>query len=857
MRKTIYSILLPLLALIVAAQPVQAQKSITEYDLPVIVPMTSARNISPSKHTAYIRVSANIDYEATTDVEWLSVGKNNQGIYYTAETNSEILPRTGRITLTNAEKGITRTITITQDRENTVEKIVIPSSIKPTSVTASVSTSTSYKIENTIDGNLSTMYRCGVDTGTCNEQNPLVLTYYFDGASIDNVTYDSRQNYTGVFGHIKIYYKLKGQEDFTYLTVVDMTGNSSSSAAVSATFPLTDNGLENVEAIKFEVWDGYRSGATEYFQCAEMTFNQSITKSGDYSVFADNLLTELKPTVTQEDIDNIGDPFVANLAQQIFDGKYKTKYRVGTYPCIYTPARVENDLVTSGAYDIFEGVTGVMLSPGKNAVVVDGIPSGAQVNLTVCSWTVPEGSYPKYYHYPIKNGLNVITHTYDSCGMAYISYFNDTPEKYTPIGVHLVNSIVQGYMSNKLSNEEMQTMLEKAPYTVIDLMGDRVHMTFEVKSLLKYTKGEYRRLINIYDSVIFWTHKLIGLEKYNRVPANRTLFYVNYDYFMYKTYLGASAKYDVTDILVPANFTNASKSTMWGVAHEWGHQHQLRPYFNWAGMGEVTNNMHSCYNCMYMGCSTQNMTNEFGQGYKDYFKGKHPKEGKVSKFRHLGYVNASRFSYSPKMQQAYLAMEDSIIKPIATDSLHAATYNEGALGNRLASIFQIYDWYMLKGNTDVYPDLYESLRRTDTDEDKYALAAAAQNGVAGRYNLLAQKYPESCWVIDKYIKASGSNTWDNQVPYIFNFIWKISTVTGYNWFRYFELWGYLRQVAMDINDDYGTKFYCMTPEMYDEFKADMDARVESGELQEMTDAMIHEIASLPIPKVAKNKQIPN
>ena len=89
MRKTIYSILLPLLALVVAAQPVQAQKkSITEYDLPVIVPMTSARNISPSKHTAYIRVSANIDYEATTDVEWLSVGKNNQGIYYTAETNS-------------------------------------------------------------------------------------------------------------------------------------------------------------------------------------------------------------------------------------------------------------------------------------------------------------------------------------------------------------------------------------------------------------------------------------------------------------------------------------------------------------------------------------------------------------------------------------------------------------------------------------------------------------------------------------------------------------------------------------------------------------------------------------------------
>ena len=140
MRKTIYSILLPLLALVMA-QPAQAQKSVTEYDLPVIVPMTSARTISPSKHTAYIRVSANVGYEASSDAEWLAVGKNSQGIYYTAETNTEILPRTANITLTNAENKLSRVIKITQERDNTVDKIVIPTGIKPTSVTANVSTS--------------------------------------------------------------------------------------------------------------------------------------------------------------------------------------------------------------------------------------------------------------------------------------------------------------------------------------------------------------------------------------------------------------------------------------------------------------------------------------------------------------------------------------------------------------------------------------------------------------------------------------------------------------------------------------------------------------------------------------------
>lgn len=40
---------------------------------------------------------------------------------------------------------------------------------------------------------------------------------------------------------------------------------------------------------------------------------------------------------------------------------------------------------------------------------------------------------------------------------------------------------------------------------------------------------------------------------------------------------------------------------IWGLSHEWGHQHQMAPYFNWAGQGECTNNMNSCYNTLHMG----------------------------------------------------------------------------------------------------------------------------------------------------------------------------------------------------------------------------------------------------------------
>jgi hypothetical protein len=160
------------------------------------------------------------------------------------------------------------------------------------------------------------------------------------------------------------------------------------------------------------------------------------------------------------------------------------------------------------------------------------------------------------------------------------------------------------------------------------------------------------------------------------------------------------------------------------------------------------------------------------------------------------------------------------------------------------------------GYPDFYPDLYEALRHTETDEDKYSLVAAAQYAKRDRYKILKAKYPESTWVKDNCVNMQ-STAWQNAVPYIFNFIRRASMTSGYNLMPYFEAFGWLRQVALFVDDDYGQKYYCMTQGMYDEFKADMDARVESGELKEMSDAMIHEIASLPIPKIAKNKQIPN
>ena len=100
------------------------------------------------------------------------------------------------------------------------------------------------------------------------------------------------------------------------------------------------------------------------------------------------------------------------------------------------------------------------------------------------------------------------------------------------------------------------------------------------------------------------------------------------------------------------------------------------------------------------------------------------------------------------------------------------------------------------------------------------LAVVGQN--AGKLAELRKRFPESCWVKDNYITEEHCDRWDNSVPFIMNYIRKVSRLVGYNLMPYFDKWGYLRQVALRIGD-YGTKYYVMTPEMYNEFKADMDA----------------------------------
>ena len=110
------------------------------------------------------------------------------------------------------------------------------------------------------------------------------------------------------------------------------------------------------------------------------------------------------------------------------------------------------------------------------------------------------------------------------------------------------------------------------------------------------------------------------------------------------------------------------------------------------------------------------------------------------------------------------------------------------------------------------------------------------------YQRLSNAYPGSCWVKRGYLSKNNINRYDNGVPFILNFIRKCSRLTGKNLFPYFERWGFLRTVALQIGD-YGTYYQLMTPEMYVEFKADMQQLVTDGVLEDIDDATVTAISN--------------
>ena len=412
-----------------------------------------------------------------------------------------------------------------------------------------------------------------------------------------------------------------------------------------------------------------------------LLLTSSIYSCGDgtthHEVFSDVMATKLASGVTELQISKLANNDIKELATSLYSDSYSTDYRVAKYKAYLSPSELGRQLHIGNGYSNFEGMTGIYLEEGTQSIIVDNLVKGKKVTVVVPDWNrrAPEGVEPtkdpngwgvKREVYKIKNGLNVLD--IKKSGLAYIYYYSNTPEVENEISVHFLNDKVNGYFDiTKNNNADWDNLLKNAVYPIIDAKGRNSQIVYPVEACVKYAAGRGVELLSSYDSLVTRQHRFIGLEKYNKVPNNRILARVNFNYYMFRdqdgvAYNGTNPGYAMHMVANPD--VVISGDPCWGFSHEVGHVHQLRPFLNWGGLGEVSNNIVTMY-----------VTRSFGV------------DSRLSK---QGNYKKSRESIIDK-KISYL--------------------QDGDVFNRLVPFWQLELYFSQNGHKDFYADLHEELRK--------------------------------------------------------------------------------------------------------------------------------------------------
>ncbi|MDE7111476.1 MAG: M60 family metallopeptidase [Muribaculaceae bacterium] len=840
--------------------------------------------------------------------------------------------------------------------------------------------SASENIEKSYDRDQSTIYHSSYNGfDPAKESEWPVLEYYFTDKSapvsetveIATIAYIPRADggSNGCFGKVDIQIgKMDADRNVTWTSIQDTPfdfGESTATTSVS----VPEEMRKGIHAVRFIVRSGYNSVNSSrcFASVAEMQFKKPVAEMEGSELFADKVFSALKPGTTRAQVEAVANPLLKALGLMMIDGLYKSEGLVSTHEPIKSPWTLSEEWNAPGKlYSQYSGVTGVALTPGKYTVIVDGLTdrkSTVELGLfywhghelyTVADENSSDGKRDVKWggesrSYTLYNGVNVIdipvpnrpnkrVEGDDMC-LAYINNFDDEGVENgtgSDVTVHIVGGLVNGFLSNTKTNAENKAVLDKAVYPCMDIVGTRTQGVWQTEALKQYASGEWVRLINIFDELIIWEHRVLGVEKYNRVPKNRTMAYVNYTYYMFQGALGPSFMYNTQNrVCSPINLMQNDNDAIWGLSHEWGHQHQMTPYFRWTGMAEVSNNIFSAYNVAHMGYPIdvnpgryptnkwqsyidKNGVEQPGHIQKIFLNDNYnraisaPKDGETKTANDVDNIvmslrqdagkaakagnafgwckeladfaqNQPKYPsrrFAPKEGEAPYAEESQNIvnSNTALNAIEAYSGNNGEL--ILGPYVNLMFWFSEANaerpaedyRPDLWPDLFESLRQNDRPEgstvektdgvDKYELLASIFNGnkttdpSVDKAQQFIEKYPTSVWTTKKYFKENGDHWWQqNSAPFIMNFIRKASRLTGYNLWSYFERFGCISVCALE-QGDYGIQYYIMTQDMFDEFKADMEALEKDGTIRPLSDAMRDKISKVHSPSFPK-VEIPN
>lgn len=566
---------------------------------PAILTNITSKSLTKDSQEFTLEITSNIDYSQTTSSDWLKLKMPNSrssemetnSFTYTVSVNEDLSVRRDVIVITPNDENIKFKVEIPVEQEGadlddvmTEDEKIIIKEAKNISGYFYVNCN----VDKTIDGDYKTYFGSGT-----NVKDPVIIEYILadDVEKIDYVKFYQRVGVSSnnqLTGGI-VEYKAEGSDKWIKCGSFDET---------EIIQPLRVD-LENVvnpKSLRVTLQRTETASLVAFgeFECYKLSKGNDFDLTSDAQYFTDDVFSELKPGVSEEDINNITHPMVKAVAKELFVGKYQKEFRSRTYKSCKDPRVVAQEL-TIGNRSICDNPMGLFMQKDKSYVVfVSNTLGDNDMTLYIHDW---RGSNNKET-FSLKPGLNMIKPKIE--GSAYIQYWTKSDEEVLPdVKVHMCFGNEIGFWDVRAghTNADWKRILNLAvtnslrlniENATIETSGELVQLINTVNAYNTYCPNDIESVMKMHDDLMMIEYTTMGLAKNNAVPKNRMLGVRSW---------GGNPNWNGTC----ANYPNLEQEMfdrtsflqgIWVYGHEFGHGNQIQEMKN-GGWSEVTNNIYS------------------------------------------------------------------------------------------------------------------------------------------------------------------------------------------------------------------------------------------------------------------------
>ena len=570
-----------------------AEESITE--IFEIATEDLIQNFSKDAANVSISITTNLNvdnWEAKVTDKWLRATQFKNSLKISVDANIGSNRRTANVKVSSATKHYTITVTQYSASDIVIEEDI---QVKPYAGKASEEeTDPDRSIEHSFDDKF--IADGGVPYHSKWGQSadfPVILEYYFEGnTDIDYFIYHTNSG-NGTFGKFDVYTQTKENTEYVHQGSYDFNMRNSPSIASLKT-PV------KATKVKFEV----HSGKNGYVSCDEMQFfkknKKNTLEEQLLTVFTDITCSEIKPDVTQEQIEALPEFFIQTASALKDDSynKWEKEFRIREY-YPYSSADEWADKLMTRKYGDLDNPTGIYVNEGDEVVVLVGNTHGQSISIQNIGEETSKGYAQTSVNgdiYPLKEGVNKLTAK--QTGMLFVMYNTNiqNPDA-QPIKIHipLGGGKVCGFFSLKehQTNEKYKELIDKADYKYFCVIGNAIILYFHHKQLKAAVPYDILSSIALWDNMIQCQQELMGIEDVYPKQMNNHIFAISPEGgYMWASEGRIGFVYTALGDILRKSYLMASRNS-WGPAHEIGHVHQGA--INWASTTESSNNLFSNY----------------------------------------------------------------------------------------------------------------------------------------------------------------------------------------------------------------------------------------------------------------------